>query len=213
MCMNIPSLLPLIFCAASVATASCECDPDCECEPRYQCSRELLPAWLEEMKEACCKGDADTIKRLLAEGADPNEALPYDSLGEPVSLLYLAVSGQHTECVRVLLACPGIDVNRRSTLICATPLHLAVSCNNPEIVRLLLAAPGIDVNATDSWSMSGCRTPLHTAAALGHTECLRLLLAAPGSNPQARDRWGRTPLQLAEKSGHSACAELLHIAS
>ena len=156
-------------------------------------------------------GRFEELKELLATGVAPNASLPCASVGEPVSLLYLAVAGLHTECVQLLLSCPGIDVNRRSSLICATPLHIAVSRNSPEMVRLLLSAPGIDVNAADSWGMSGCQTPLHIAAALGRTECLRLLLAAPGINPHARDRWGRTPMQLAEKAGHSACAELLNI--
>lgn len=157
---------------------------------------------------AAGRGDAEALKRLLAAGVNPNATLPCHEMSAPMSLLYLAVCGLHTECVRLLLAQPGIDVNMRGGMHSA-PLHMAVSRNSPELVRLLLAAPGIDVNATDSWAMCGSRTPLHTAAALGRAECLRLLLAAPGIKPDARDRRGRTPLEAALEAGHVTCAELL----
>lgn len=178
---------------------------------------ELLLPYYEDMTvqeldgyRACIvahKGNARELQKLLAAGLNPNTTLPCDMLSSPMSLLYLAVCGLHTECVELLLSHPGIDVNRCGGD--STPLHMAVSRNSPEMVRLLLTAPGIDVNATSSWAMCGAQTPLHTAAALGRTECLRLLLAAPGVNPNVTDRWGIPPLQHALKAGHADCADLL----
>lgn len=156
---------------------------------------------------AACNGNARELQKLLAAGLNPNTTLPCEMLSSPMSLLYFAVWGLHTECVELLLAQPGIDVNMSGGV--STPLHMAVSLNSPKMVRLLLAAPGIDVNATSSWSMCGAQTPLHTAAELGRTECLRLLLAVPGVNPNVTDRWGIPPLQYALKAGHVDCADLL----
>lgn len=156
---------------------------------------------------AASKGNARELQELLAGGVLPNTTLPCENMCSPMSLLYLAVCGLHTECVELLLAQPGIDVNMPGGV--STPLDIAVSRNSPEMVRLLLAAPGIEVNGTSSWGLAGAVTPLHTAAQLGRTECLRLLLAAPGVNPNATDRWGATPLQYALKAGHADCAQLL----
>ncbi|MBR5888302.1 MAG: ankyrin repeat domain-containing protein, partial [Akkermansia sp.] len=46
------------------------------------------------------------------------------------------------------------------------------------------------------------------AANIGHTECVKLLIDA-GADVNRANNEGRTPLSIAEKNGHTECAELL----
>ncbi len=131
--------------------------------------------------------------------------------------LSLAAKNGHVECVKLLLAVPGIDVNLGS------PLELAAENGHAECVKLLLAALGIDVNrefhptvrclpdlpSLDDYEQYG-RTyfdPLSLAAKNGHVECVKLLLAVPGIDVNLG-----SPLKLAAKNGHEECVKLLKAA-
>ncbi len=82
--------------------------------------------------------------------------------------LHRAAENGHTECVKLLLAAPGIDVNKPDD-DGETPLYRAAENGHTECVKLLLAAPGIDVNKD---------RPLYWAAKFGHMEIVKLLEAA-----------------------------------
>ncbi|MBR5195880.1 MAG: ankyrin repeat domain-containing protein [Akkermansia sp.] len=95
---------------------------------------------------------------------------------------------------RLLLAAPGIDVNKADN-DGRTPLHNTIT-NSPETVKLLLTAPGIDVNKAENHYG---RAPLHFAVAIneGYPENVKLLLATPGIDVNKADKFGQTPLHWA----------------
>ena len=124
-----------------------------------------------EMANACAQGNINITELLLAGGINVAQMNEYD-------VLLGAAKNGHLEIVKLLLAVPGIDVNKeckdwyiseddRSS----TPLERAAENGHTEVVRLLLAIPGIDVNEN---------YPLEKAAKNGHAEVVKLLLAAPG---------------------------------
>ena len=155
------------------------------------------------------QGASATLQQCLAvPGINVNERLlDFDSdWGSSYDLLYLAVLNRHTDCVRMLLAQPGINPNAGSGL--SSPLHIAVSINNPEMVQLLLACRGIDVNARSSMGYHGYRTALHNAAADGKTAIVSLLLAAPGVDVTAKVK--AAPLHLTLQK-NTAMANVLRL--
>ena len=145
--------------------------------------------------------ETEKISLLLAAGADANWANEDENGTTP---LVLAAQKGHTECVRLLLAAPGIDVNKANK-DGTTPLSWAAQKGHTENVSLLLAAPGININQVDSKGI----TPLFWAASWNHTECVRLLLAAPGIDINLADTTGLTPFICAAGHGHTECVSLL----
>ena len=154
-----------------------------------------------ELYAAARDGDAEKVRLLLEAGADVNWKNDTD---HDVTPLFCAAHKDHTECVRLLLAAPGIDINQAAQNG-YTPLIVAVGMGHTECVRLLLAAPGIDINQA---AQDG-DTPLNWAAYNGHTECVNLLLAAPGIDVNQTDMFGETPLNRAAQKGHKECVRLL----
>jgi len=108
------------------------------------------------------------------------------------------------EVVRVLLAAPGIDVNRADRYG-NTPLIWASYRGHPDVVRLLLGAQGIDVNRADKRG----NTPLYWASYNGHLGVVKLLLAVPRINVKRAGEDGWTPLYAASKNGHTEVVKLL----
>uniref|UniRef100_A0A182PFW2 non-specific serine/threonine protein kinase n=1 Tax=Anopheles epiroticus TaxID=199890 RepID=A0A182PFW2_9DIPT len=86
------------------------------------------------------------------------------------------------------------------------PIHAAAITAESRCLPMLINA-GANVNAT-----AGCRcdnkTALHFSAEHGHVSNIRVLLDA-GASFVAKDRNGLTALDLAERSGHEACVQLL----
>jgi ankyrin repeat protein len=94
----------------------------------------------DELSGAAWAGDAERIRSLLADGANPNAAA-----GESIYPLDAAAESGNTEAARVLLD-NGADVNRYHA-IRGFPLASAVHSGNPEMVELLLsrgANPNLD---------------------------------------------------------------------
>ncbi|MBQ8900047.1 MAG: ankyrin repeat domain-containing protein, partial [Akkermansia sp.] len=80
----------------------------------------------------------------------------------------IAAERNRIECVKLLLAVPGIDVNKSDAL------HGAAGHGSTEIVKLLLAVPGIDINKKNYRNS----TPLDETRWYGsrqHRECAKLL--------------------------------------
>ena len=157
-----------------------------------------------ELYAAARDGDTEKVKLLIAAEADVNWKNDADYGATP--LIIAALNGR-TECVRLLLAAPGININQAGQQG-ATPLLCAALNGHKECVRLLLAAPGIDVNMADEDGY----TPLFWAAYKGHTECVRLLLASPKIDVNKENLLGRTPLYWAVENNHTECAELIRAA-
>lgn len=102
-----------------------------------------LPPSGGPLRRAVIERDADRMRALLADGADPDEK---DYAGN-TALHYAAVIGDATGTESLLDA--GADPDARS-LCDKRPLHFAASVAPLDVVRLLVEA-GADVNARDAW--------------------------------------------------------------
>ena len=121
-----------------------------------------------DLFEASALGDVDRLRRLLDEGADPNEFAP-----DGFTPLTLASFFKHPEAARLLLE-RGADVHQRARNehIQVLPIHSAAADGGSvEIVRALLDA-GADVNAVQP---GGFRA-IDAARQDGNEELERLLL-------------------------------------
>jgi ankyrin repeat protein len=130
------------------------------------------------------RGDRDSVRSLLREGADVNA-----SQGDGMSALHWAASAGDAEMAAMLVHA-GANVKSVTRIGHYTTLHLACKGGNAAVVEILLEA-GADVNARTA---PGGTTPLHLAAASGSAEAVRLLLSR-GADVNAREaEWGQTPL-------------------
>jgi ankyrin repeat protein len=136
-------------------------------------------------------GDRETVKLLLAKGADVQRKM--NMLGFfPNSPLFLAATFDDVETLKILLDA-GADVKEKDQ-DGLTALHWAVLCNHPQIVKTL-AAHGADLNAVDRFGY----TPLLYAAHVdfGDAETAKVLLTA-GANAKVKTKEGKTAAMLAQ---------------
>ena len=127
--------------------------------------------------EAAASGDATEIRRLLAEGANPNAAEKKYNF----TALVVAASKNHPEVVKVLLDA-GANPNWEDKF--HTILMQAASDGQTEIVKMLLDA-GADPNAEIEDSEFGNitnLTALHFTVAKKHSDIAIMLLDA-GAKP------------------------------
>ena len=95
---------------------------------------------------AAYRGDAETVKVLLDQGADVNKKkATFWDFGDLVTPLMIAVRYGHTDAVRILLD-HGADVNLKHRGV--TALFYAAFYGHSDIVNILLAK-GAAVSATD----------------------------------------------------------------
>lgn len=158
------------------------------------------------LHSAAEKGNIHLIRKLLASGADINEARRLKSpswvddytdiqsvefeeeWGE--TPLFLACTHNQIEAVRLLIQC-GADVNKKTSGFGETPLHKAVQCHNTVIIQELLS------NGADANVRSNCgRTPLHVAALYNNHEAVPMLVAAR-ANVNDKSVSDETPLMVA----------------
>lgn len=101
--------------------------------------------------------DTETLRILLAAGADPNRA---DAGSHFYALDYAAIQGRADETA--ILVAAGANVNAKDGLYGRAPLHYAMGCDvvrgTQEVVQFLIEH-GADVNARDLAGM----TPLDYA--------------------------------------------------
>ena len=159
----------------------------------------------EELFNAAKTGNADEVRRLLAEGADPdlqnlwwNEKTQRSVTDMPTAMM-AAVQGRHVEAVRALIE-GGANLDARN-LNGKSALDYAVTAGNSETIIMLLEAGA----AFDTQNIKGF-SPLMDAAYGGHSEAVRLLLEK-GANPDlgvyasdpasGEGRGGETALMLA----------------
>ncbi len=145
-------------------------------------------------------GNADTVGRLLAQGANPNQQ--YD---DGCSVLYVAAECGYTAVAGLLIEA-GADIDLRWNG--AAPIHIASQEGNADVIRLLVRH-GADVNAIGPSGSS----PLWLAA--GYPEahkasqaCEALIIAGADVN-QPHPMKGFTPLCFAAEIGNYEIAELL----
>ena len=147
---------------------------------------------------AATAGDSPLVRKLLAEGADPNVRNP---LGW--TPLMLAAAEKHADTVVALLEARA-DTNARNAQG-RTALMFAAIYGQDAIVERLLAS-GADPNLVPGdetgWSA------LIAAAARGHANTVAALLRG-GADPAVRSKDGKTALDMARGEGHQEVVKVL----
>ena len=157
---------------------------------------------LPPLYHAAVANDLAEVRRLLENGADPND-------GESV---FHAAELNHRGVVDLLIA-HGCDISNAHAVFGNTPLHF-LCCRTDDrggradwhqgIAHLL--ERGADPNVP---SGREAETPLHqVATAPGAVATLKLLLDR-GANPLARNAAGQTPYQAAVQNGNREAARLI----
>ena len=138
-----------------------------------------------ELAEAATAGDAERVRELVRQGADPG------ARGEQgVNLLQLAMLAGSKRGLEALLAA-GADPNAPG-LGGSTAVHGAAIADDPEYLRIVLDGGG-DPDARHGETGA---TPLAGATGPRTDAQFRMLLDA-GADPGAADRTGNTPLHKA----------------
>lgn len=146
------------------------------------------------LDRAARAGNLDELRRLLDQGADPNELNKWGTTA-------LTGAPAHTEIVRHLIA-HGADVNKR-VADGTTPLNEASFWGHSETVAVLLEA-----RANVNEAKENGYTPLISAASQGHLAIVRQLIEA-GADLNRQTQGGLTALHLASSNGHREVVELL----
>jgi ankyrin repeat protein len=150
-----------------------------------------------EVADAARRQDRETVRALLARGADTNTPQP-----DGATALHWAVHWQDAEMAALLIRA-GADVNAANEYG-IVPLSLASSNGDAVAARLLLEA-GANPNVAQPTG----ETPVMTAARTGDVDVLRTLIAY-GADVNSRERQQeQTPLMWAIAAGHPAAARLL----
>jgi hypothetical protein len=127
-----------------------------------------------ELLKAAERGDTNSVKALIAAGADVDARARDD-----MTCLMKAARNGHTDTVKALIAA-GADVNAHERLHDWTALKMASWGGHAEMVKALLAA-GAYVNLYTG--SSHCPSALKYAEKYGHTQVVELLKKAE-SNPR-----------------------------
>lgn len=141
---------------------------------------------------ACKHGQAEAVKFLLAQGANPNVV---NSQGW--TALNIACGSGKTDCVYALLDA-GADPNIPSQCN-LFPIHRSSMRGEEASIGALLKAGADPSPCEDVLS----ETPLHFAAREGHLSCVRRLLGATGELNQ-RNKHMEMPILCAAARGHES---------
>jgi ankyrin repeat protein len=149
--------------------------------------------------DAVMRGDTASVRTLLRQGADVNEAQ-----GDGMTALHWGAQRGDAATVRVLLAAGArTDVVTRNGNY--TPLHLAARYGRADAVRALLDA-GAAVTAVTS---AGGATPLHFAASSGDSASVALIVARGGAVNARETAFQQTPLMWAAAANRAAAIRVL----
>ena len=148
--------------------------------------------------DAAMRGDAETVRTLLAQGAEVRTAQ-----ADGMTALHWAAMHSDLEIAKALISA-GATLEAVTRIGQHTPLHVASKNGHATVVKALLTA-GSDPHAT---AASGT-TPLHLAARAGNAEAVAALLDH-GADVNAREfTWGQTPLMFAAASNRIGPVDVL----
>lgn len=149
-------------------------------------------------------GDLESVRRLIAAGADVNEKSPVLVNGnDGQTPLLVACFLGHAEIVRALLEA-GANPRINDYLLKATPVHKAAYAGRPEALLALREQGGGEINAQGPYNGY---TAMHDAVWHGHPDALEVILDWPGVRFDLRGLDGRTAEQLATDLGYTDLAE------
>lgn len=149
-----------------------------------------------EVADAARRQDRDTVRALLAGGADTNARQP-----DGATALHWAVHWQDVDMAALLIKA-GADVNAANDYG-IVPLSLACGNGDAAAARLLLEA-----GASPNVAQPTGETPAMTAARTGDVDVLRTLIEH-GADVNGREQQQQTPLMWAIAAGHTTAARLL----
>ena len=149
--------------------------------------------------DAAARGDVETVRSLVRQGADVNAAQ-----GDGMTALHWAAEEGSLELAEVLIYA-GARVDALTRLGSYTPLHLASQRGHPAVVKALLAARA-DANAPTT---TGAVRPLHFAAESGSVEAVYALVDGGADVNGAEQQWGQTPLMFAAAKNRAAAITAL----
>lgn len=159
---------------------------------------EVAAAFDSPVADAAERGEAEAVRVLLRDGADPNAAQ-----ADGMTALHWAAFNNDTEIARILLYA-GATVRATTRLGGYTPLHLASKAGHSQVAEVLLDA-GAD---PDRFTATGV-TAMHFAADADAADVIRAL-ASQGGSVNAPDEFSeRTPLMFAAVRGADAAVQAL----
>ncbi|CAG0920715.1 unnamed protein product [Notodromas monacha] len=144
------------------------------------------------------EGNLEIIREVIQSGYHNLDAKNQD--GQTV--LHIAVNHGHLEALELLLS-SGASPNIVDTKG-FSPLHYACRRSENEMVVRLLNQ-GADPRLRSTYENL---VPLHEAAQANNIECCKALLSR-GCPKRPRNKDDELPEELAEKAGHSECAEII----
>ena len=139
--------------------------------------------------DAAMQGDAETVRLLLAEGADVQTAR-----ADGLTALHWAAMRSDLELAETLIYA-GANLEAVTRLGQHTPLHVASKSGQETVVKALLAAGSNPHVRTGSGV-----TALHLAARAGNGDAVVALLNAGADVNVQESTWGQTPLIFAAAS-------------
>lgn len=168
--------------------------------------------WSYPIHYAASAGSLKLLRKLVAEGSDPNRL---DSYGNSP----LMSAGNHLsdtplvdtiKCIRYLHE-EGAEVNYKAAgYFDATALHRQADFSNPELVEVFLAI-GADVDARMNGGLVDQNTPLHNASSEYGEDAVRVarLLIEAGADVLAVNGAGLTAREIAEQTKRTEMALFL----
>ena len=148
---------------------------------------------------AAMRGEIETVRSLLQEGADVNAAQ-----GDGMTALHWAAEQDNVGMVEMLIYA-GANREAVTRLGGYTPLHLASKAGSGAVIETLLEA-GSDPSAATT---TGGATPLHFAAASGSARGISALLDHGGEVNAGEFASGQTPLMFAAANNRLNAVKVL----
>lgn len=150
------------------------------------------------LPQAAMRNDADTVRTLIASGADVNAAQ-----GDGMTALHWAAERGNLDLAAALLAA-GANPAAVTRLGGYMPLHLAARGGHAAVVSALIAAkaPVGTLTATGA-------APLHFAAGAGNAAAVTALVDAGAAIDAREAQWGQTPLMFAAAAGRTEAVTVL----
>eukprot|EP00729_Bicosta_minor_P014620 gene14620-biopygen24145 len=162
---------------------------------RLDTERAPQPEVQKQLCAAVKKGEADVVRKLLAE-EDADPAVPGgDDLTAPP--IYLAAQEGHVDVVKLLLE-HHVNPNQATTNDGCTPVYVAAQNGHVDVVTALVAG-NADVNQA---STDDGTTPVYMAAQEGHVDVVQVLVASNADVNKACTDDGTTPVYMAAQEGH-----------
>jgi ankyrin len=160
------------------------------------------------LQAATKKGDANDVRRLIAEGLHIDAK---DYFGK--TALHVAAETGQAEIAALLIEA-GADIEAGAPgypdlrFNGATPLIIAALLGQTTVAELLISA-GADVNAQNTDILAETRSVLHNAVKAGNKEVAELLIVNGAYVDAVTRNRLQTPLFVAARTGHRDMVELL----